>query len=393
VAAAHRLGGWRLSRSSANGAVSTTITWPQALAWRLDRQLLEPIGDQPVAEVVRRLCGVQAQVASSADLAIRVRQRSSKAGDVAAALRHGDLIKTWAMRGSLHLLTPEDGGDYLALMAAGRSWERPSWTKAFGATPQVIERLRDTVARALDGSTLSRDELIAAIVADRKLKRLGDELRSGWGTLLKPLAWQGVLCHGPSQGTRVTFRHPKDASPRWGGLPDVDTAARQAVAAYLGTYGPATMDTFSAWLSGGWFGKRVLRGWFESLGDDVAEVDVEGERAYLLAQDVDDVASTRPSSAVRLLPGFDQSVLGPGTADGHVTPPARRALVSKQSGWIAPVVLVGGVVGGTWALDGDRIDVSWFRESGRVSRKAVNTEVDRLATILGRELEVAVSTV
>src|SRR5687768_712238 len=142
-------------------------------------------------------------------------------------------------------------------------------------------------------------------------------MRSGWGTLLKPLAWQGVLCHGPSQGTRATFRHPKDVSSRWAGLPDVDTAARRAITAYLGAYGPATADAFSGWLSGGWFGKRVLRGWFESLGDDLAEVDVDGERAYILAKDVDDLASTTPTTVARLLPGFDQYVLGPGTADGH----------------------------------------------------------------------------
>jgi Winged helix DNA-binding domain len=391
VAAARRLGGRRLSGSTRGEGAVATITWRQALAWRLRRQLLEPVGDEPVAEVVKRLCGVQAQVASSADLAVRVRQRTSKAGDVAAALRHGDVIKTWAMRGSLHFLTPEEGGASLALMAAGRSWERPSWTKAFGATPKVIERLRDTVARALDGTTLSRDELIAAIVADPRLAGLGDELRSGWSTLLKPLAWQGVLCHGPSQGTRVTFRHPKDASQRWAGLPDVDTAARETVAAYLGTYGPATSDTFSAWLSGGWFGKRLLRGWFESLGDELAEVEVDGERAYLLTKDVDDVAAIAASSAVRLLPGFDQYVLGPGTADGHATPTARRAFVSRQSGWIAPVVVAGGVVSGTWALEGARVEVDWFREAGRVPRKAMRDEVERLSGILGRELDLAVT--
>src|SRR5690349_24210089 len=81
------------------------VTWPQALAWRLRRHELDPMGDLPAPEVVRRLSGVQAQVASSADLAIRVRSSAVGPGDVAAALTRGDLIKTWAMRGTLHLLT------------------------------------------------------------------------------------------------------------------------------------------------------------------------------------------------------------------------------------------------------------------------------------------------
>src|SRR3990170_4062310 len=103
------------------------VSWRQALAWRMERQLLEPIGRRPVADVVRRLCGVQAQVASSAELAVRLRRQSSRPGEVARALADGRLIKTWAMRGTLHLLAPEDAGALLSLMASGRSWELPSW--------------------------------------------------------------------------------------------------------------------------------------------------------------------------------------------------------------------------------------------------------------------------
>ena len=62
------------------------VTWPQALAWRMKRHMLDPIGGEPADEVVRRLCGVQAQVASSAERAVRVRQKASKPGDVGRAL-------------------------------------------------------------------------------------------------------------------------------------------------------------------------------------------------------------------------------------------------------------------------------------------------------------------
>ena len=91
-----------------------------------------------------------------------------------------------------------------------------------------------------------------------------------------------------------------------------------------------------------------------------------------------------------MLPGFDQYVLGPGTADGHVTPTARRAAVSKQSGWISPVVVAGGVVSGTWELDGDRLLVTWFSEAGKPPRKALAAQVERIASILDRDLELAI---
>jgi hypothetical protein len=366
--------------------VALKLTWPQALAFRMRRHLLDPVGSIPVAGVVRRLCGIQAQVASSAELAVRVRRRASRPGEVGRALSEGRLIKTWAMRGTLHLLTPEEGGAFLSLLAAGRSWERPSWQRYFGMNPQEMEVLRRVVRDALDGAVLSREELVAAVTAQRGLEHVAEGLRSGWGTLLKPLAWQGDLCFGPSRGTKVTFMRPDAASVRWAGVPAPDEAAPLAMKAYLRAYGPATVDAFGTWLAGGWFGKRQLRTWFAALGDEVAEVEVEGERAHVLAEDLDELASVRPTPAVRLLPGFDQYVLGPGTGDGHVTPATRRTAVSKQSGWISPVVVARGVVCGAWELDGERVAVAWFGESGKPPMHALDEEVGRLSSIVGRRL-------
>jgi hypothetical protein len=371
--------------------VSLQISWEQALAWRMRRHLLDPVGRQPVAAVVRRLCGVQTQVASSAELAVRVRRETSGRGEVGRALSDGRLIKTWAMRGALHLLTPEEGGSFLALMAAGRSWERPSWQRYFGLTPDVLELLRGAVREALESSPLTRDELVDTVTNRRGLAHLAEGLRSGWGTLLKPLAWQGDLCFGPRRGGRVTFVRPEVVSSRWAGVPDPEEAAPVAVAAYLAAYGPATVERFGSWLAGGWFGKRRLQTWFGTLGDRLAEVEVDGERAYVLAEDVDELASVRPTTAVRLLPGFDQYVLGPGTGDGHVVPAARRAAVSKQSGWISPVVIAGGVVSGTWDVEGDELRIAWFREAGTPPRKALDSEVERLSAILDRDLRATIS--
>lgn len=117
---------------------------------------------------------------------------------------------------------------------------------------------------------------------------------------------------------------------------------------------------------------------------------MDGERRYVMAEHIDELASAGPTSTVRLLPAFDQYVLGPGTADGHVVPPARRDAVSRQSGWIAPVVIAGGVVRGTWELDGDTVNLAWFREAGKVPRKALESEVARLSAIVDRRLAMIV---
>jgi hypothetical protein len=109
-----------------------------------------------------------------------------------------------------------------------------------------------------------------------------------------------------------------------------------------------------------------------------------------MPEHLDELVSTEPSRALRLVPGFDQFVMGPGTDDGHVVPAKRRREVSKQSGWISPVVLVGGVASGTWELAGDVLTITWFKEAGAVPRTALLAEAARLGTIVSRELELDV---
>ena len=369
------------------------VSLPQALAWRLERQLLNPVGGLSVPDTVRRLCGVQAQVASSAELAVRVRRRTSRAGEVSRALANGTLIKTWAMRGTLHLLNPADAGTYLSLLAAGRSWEAPSWQKYFGVGPKEIEALRVAASEAMDGRALTRDELAAAVTKKRGLGHIGKELASSWGTLLKPLAWQGDLALGPSQGNRVTFVRPDQISAHWAGLPEPDDAAPAAILAYLSAYGPATVEGFSNFISRGRVSKRSLKTWFAALADRVTEVKVDGESSYVRTEDLDELAAAKPVKAVRLLPGFDQWVLGPGTDDPRIVAPARRAAVSRQAGWISPVVVLGGVVAGTWEMDGSALRVAWFSESGKLPNKALADERQRWSGMTGRDLDLTTSIV
>jgi hypothetical protein len=372
--------------------MTVRVSWPQALAWRLARHHLHPSvpGAPDAATVVRDLCGVQSQVASSADQAVRVRRAGSGSdGEVDAALADGRLIRTWAMRGTLHLLTPADGPAFLSLMAAGRPWARPSWQRYFGVTPDQVERMRELVREALlAGGPLTREELIAAVVAHEGHDHLGDALRSGWGTLLKPIAWQGDLCHGPMRGRNVTFQHPTQAARGWPGIPDPEEAAPVAIAAYLRAYGPAPLDAFSRWLAGGYFGRAQLKRWQAAMGDRIVPVSVDGEAAFVLAEDLDGLLATEPTDGLRLLPGFDQWVLGPGTDAAAIIDPARRTAVSRTAGWIAPVVLRGGRVTGTWSLDGASLTIDWFAEAGRApSARALTAELKRWSAIAGRPLE------
>jgi hypothetical protein len=259
-------------------------------------------------------------------------------------------------------------------------WELPSWQSYYGLKPTDWPRLRETVSDALADGPLTRAELGAAVTAQAAFRDLGFAFGEQAGTLLKPLAWQGVMSFGPPRDGHATFQR-LDGNPRWAGVPDLDEAGRRAVEAYVRTYGPASADHLQYWLGSGLgAGGRRIRAWIAALGDRVATVDIEGEPLLLLAADVGDLSETVPTDAVRLLPAFDPWVLGPGTADVQIVPPARRTPVSRG----ARVVIVGGVVSGTWTLTDDLVEVAWFPQAGARPEEALTGEVARLAVILDR---------
>ncbi|HKA82397.1 MAG TPA: crosslink repair DNA glycosylase YcaQ family protein, partial [Acidimicrobiales bacterium] len=78
-----------------------TVTYDQVRAWRLRQQGLAPRTDVTAEQVIERLAGVQAQVASSAELAVATRRRLPAPGAVAKALDARTVVKTWTMRGTL----------------------------------------------------------------------------------------------------------------------------------------------------------------------------------------------------------------------------------------------------------------------------------------------------
>ncbi|WP_433089624.1 winged helix DNA-binding domain-containing protein [Dactylosporangium sp. CA-052675] len=364
--------------------MTISLTWDAVLTWRSRQQWLHRPAEaaDPVA-VVERLAGVQAQVMSAAEQAVAARRPEPGSGsgsggeDVRAALRERRLVKTWAARGTLHLLEARQAPAHLALIGAARTWEKGSWQKTFVPLAQ-LDKLAAAAHEALDGRVLTREELTTAIVEHAGDPGLAEHLASGWGAVLKPLAWQGVLVYGPTaDDRRVTFTRPDTFVPGWTGLPDPAEAARVLIPAYLGAYGPASAATFDQWLCRGASRKAALRQWFAGLLADgvLAEVDVEGERLFARAEDLEALAGAADFDAVRLLPAFDQFVLGPGTADARVVPPEHRAKVSRAAGWISPVVAYRGRVAGVW----DGTEVTLFDE--RVPKDGIEAEQRRLQLI------------
>lgn len=359
---------------------AASVTPEQALAWRLDRHLLDPVGSGTVADVVRRLGAALAMDAGLAELAVGTRRTSPRPGDLAAARADGTVITVFAFRGSTHHVSPVDGGVYLALRAAGRQWERRSWVEHYRLRPEDWPDFRAAVREALAAGPLTVAELGEAVTSHAAYAHLRPVFDDGAGTLVKPLTWQGDMCLGPSRDGRATFQR-LDTNPHWAGIPEVEDAGPWAVLAYLRTYGPATRDHLDHWLGRGLSaGKARLDRWWTGLADRLVAVDVGGRTAYVVDEDLDDLLAAEPlgpTDVVRLLPGHDQWVMAPGTKDELVVPPGTRDLVTRK----ANLVLAGGVVRGTWTARGGEVEVTWLDDSPRPDA-AIAEEAERLAPLL-----------
>ncbi|MGA2741957.1 MAG: winged helix DNA-binding domain-containing protein [Bryobacteraceae bacterium] len=374
------------------------LTWARAAAWRSGRHHLDrraPAGS--MLAVASRLCGLHAQVMSSAELTLWARVEDLDRREVQQALwEDRTLVKTWAMRGTLHLLPAVELPLWHAALSTSRRYQRPAlWQKHFGITMEELNRLTDAVATALEGRLLTREELAREVGRLIGSAAFGAKIgESSWGTILRPAAFAGRLCFGPSVGQRVRFTRPDTwlAASGCPVGPVVDPVAATAAVTrrFLEAHGPATYHDLARWW-GGSSSVATARQWIAALGEEVTPVDLDGAQAWMLTSHVRELRELPPSRLVRLLPGFDQYVVAASHHAEHLLPGDFRRRIYRPQGWISPVLLVNGRMEGIWRheIKGSRIEVAIepFVKAPVWVRRAAGQEAERLAAFLGGTLD------
>jgi len=339
--------------------------------------------------VASELCGLHAQVMSSADLTLWARIDGLHAGDLADALwEKRSLVKIWAMRGTLHVFPASEHPLWSSALRTFMQGHLDSWARHYGVSSREMERLLATIGELLQGAGLTREELAAAVRAKSRSKRYDGALRHSWGGILKPASYQGSLCFAPSDGPRVRFTDPRSWLGVDGDGPEPEDARREVFRRFLTTYGPASRDEVARWW--GAMSPARTEGVIRTLGEEVVTLDVEGTPSWALARHADEIRSATPSRSVRLLPGFDQYVIGSTKHSDRLMPGDHRARVHRQAGWVSPVLAVDGMIEGvwSWARKGSRLAVTLepFRKQPSWVRTAAEAEAERLATFLGTDL-------
>jgi winged helix DNA-binding protein len=365
----------------------TELSWDQVLAFRLERQFLDtraPAGS--VLDVTRALCGVRAQLASTAELSLWARVEGLEHGEVKLALeQERTLVKTW-MRGTLQLLPADDLAVHVAVLRPRPEGPGDAWLRLRKVTRKQYLAIVENVPRALDGRPRTREWL-----ADRVAELAGPDVREAvlfsWGGVLKESARNGDLCFGPPRGRNVTFVRP-DRWLRRTLRADPEEAGRDLVRRFLSAYGPASAVDFGRWLEHPTKAKALMK----ASADELVKVEVEGRSALAFIDDIDVLESRGQPRGVRLLPAFDSYITGTRPRDAFV-PTEHMKRVYGQQGWVAPVLLVDGRAAGIWSHEqrggSIRVEVEPFTKLQPKVRKALVDEVERLAAFLGGKPAVA----
>ena len=301
-----------------------------------------------VLDCVTRLVGVQAQDSTAAALNIRARSGCADPAILADAIGGSRaIVRTWAMRGTLHMLAASDVHWLVRLLGPRYIAKYRRARLTLGLSDTVLERAFDALPTLLRSAAPVTRTALVHLLADAGIT-IGPKGQAP-AHLVMVAACHGILCCGPDaangkstyvlldEWTRRPATTPKD--------PLAELAAR-----YLEGHGPATTSDFAAW-SG--LSVTEARGAIARVASDFEHARIHGEPAWFRA--------TKGSNApvVRLVGGFDAYLLAYRRRDFAVDT-QHSARVQPGGGIIRPLVLVDGRVRGTWRCPAGRVQVDLF---------------------------------
>lgn len=313
---------------------------------RLASQGLTGPGFESVPGSVRAMTALQAQDLQASLWAVGQRVPGSRVTDVRAALDRGEIVRSWPMRGTLHLLAPEDLKWVLNITSGRLIKSLAGRHRELGISPADVDAAAGAaLQRVGGGGAASRAELFQAF------EEAGQSTAGQRGIhLLALLCQRAQLVQGPLAGNQQLVVAFDD----W--ITDSRTLDRAEGIAewllrYLCSHGPATERDF-AWWSG--ISLTETRAALAEVRAQLVELEFE-ERTYWLSPQtaalLDGVVPGQRS--VLALPGFDEFILG--YTDRSIALPSHHAdkIVPGGNGVFKKTIVAGGEVVGTWAGPGN----------------------------------------
>ncbi len=365
--------------------MSLRLTEHQVRLLRLRAQRLIPSLATPglsAEQVLTEVCGVQGQELPAARLSLHDRGERVTLAEIETARQvTRSLVRTWVMRGTLHLVTTPDArwlvpllaplminGNRKRMLALGWDEER---------TARGLHLLEEALARQ---GALIRSEIKLLL----KTNGLPCEGQAPIHLIFRA-AWEGILIQGADRGKQPAFV----SCEAWtGGLQPQPrhTALAELARRYLQGYAPAAPGDLAAW-SGIKIGEA--RQAFRMIEDQLAPVDAAGQPAWMLKTQLpwlDELAGLPP--VVRLLPRFDTYLLGYANREIIVAPQFAER-VNAGGGLLNQVVMVDSFARGLWQMKASagkvEVIIEPFEPLDPQVLPGLEAEVASLGRFLGKE--------
>ncbi len=338
---------------------------------RLAAQWIDADGPTTPAEVVGRMLALQAQDLPGAKWSVGLRAGCTLA-EVNRSLNDAEVVRSWPMRGTLHLVPARDLGWMLGVTARRTLRALTTRHRQLDIDHAAIGNAADVSAALLEECrAASRAELFAAFEA------AGISTAGQRGVhLLGSLCQERQLCQGPVRGEEQLFVLLDQWVPHPRRL-DGDEALGEFVLRYFTSHGPATLADFC------WWTKLPLADAKVGLAIAASRLEqVAGNTTMWMRPGL----AERAARTVHLLPGFDEMILG--YRDRAATLPAAyaAAIVPGNNGVFQPTVVVDGRVVGTWrrkrTSTGITVTPVFFEPVSARQRSALAAAARRYASFL-----------
>jgi hypothetical protein len=303
---------------------------------RLHNQRIAHPPLDPPAAAVAWLGAVQAQDDASARWAVGLRCRDTTNGDIEQAIAGGTVVRTWLLRGTLHLVAGADVRWMLSLLAPRLIANSARRHRQLDLDDATISRGRETLVEALEGGNqLARREAMQVL----ETAGISTEGQRGYH-MLRHIGLEGLICFGPMRDRQDTFVL-LDEWVSAGERLKRDQALAELAWRYFRGHGPATLQDF-VW----WSGQRVsdARAGLEMAQSKLRQETI-GSESYWFPES--DSIAEAPSPTVHLLPSFDEYFLGYRDRTAVLDPKYDSRVVSSN-GVFRPMIVIDGHVVGIW---------------------------------------------
>jgi winged helix DNA-binding protein len=342
-------------------------------------------------DVLRAVCGLQAQLLGAAWLGVRARSAGLRAADLDRALnQERSIVRTWLMRGTLHVAAADDIRWLLALLGPAVAGRNAARHRQLGLDDDLMTRAVKAIRDILAGSgPLTRYELVERL--RRRHIRLDPKSQAPIH-VIQAAALQGAVCLGPARDHgEPTYVLIDDWLGPLRPAPAKETPGEallgELARRYIAAFGPASVEDLAAWAGLPIKESRVA---LSRALPALKEVGLRGRPAWILATPRRDARGADPGAmSVRLLPAFDSYLLGYRRRDPAV-PTRLQARLQRGGGWLHPAVVVDGRAVAAWSLRrrGPRgqVVVEPFARITPVVLRAIEAEVRDIGRFLNLDL-------